>query len=505
MELQNSQNSVIDNELQSDDREITVNVLDENRSPLLHKLRGNYGFFGKASLIFGMIATLLFYQASIGLNSLLFTIITVIILIFVAKKLDRSITKITAFCLLGAILLSLSNVLTSSWSLQFLNSIGILLLLETSLIRLFSSRKSTGLLEDIIKLLALPLKAISSIGMFFVDGNRFVINKKLIKNENFRNIILGCIISIPLLIVIIALLSSADLLFGKIAKSMFEWILIPDFYTIIVMIIIGTIFCYSLLCGATKESTTTAQWTTKANSTIGITISTLLLVLYILFCGIQVIYLFAGGLSRLPVDFTYAEYARRGFFELLTVTCFNIILILICVNVFKENRGLRGVLTAITACTFIMIASAAYRMLLYIDVYYLTFLRLFVLLFLFIDTLLLAGVIISLYNKEFPLFGYSVVVITVCYLTFSFSKPDYHIAQYYVTHTEDIKKEDLSYMTKGLSYDAAPIVVPLLDKQYDYDIQAIKSKYYKRIIDEAYDRDIRDYNYSNDKASKLTL
>lgn len=478
-------------------------IIEADNSTLINKLQHNFGFFGSLSFIFGIIATILFYKAGIGLNSFIFTIIMVSILIIVSKKLKVAIKKDAAYRFIGAILLGLSNVLSSSENLQVLNSIGILLLLEVSLIRLFSVRKSLSFTEDLYNIIKLPFMAFVSLGMFFVNGNRYVKNRKLIKNEKLRNILIGCVIAIPFMIITIALLSSADLLFGKIAKAMFEWILYRDFYVIILLIILGTLFCYSLLYGATKENKSSIQEKAKANSTIGITVSTLLLLLYILFCSIQILYLFAGGLFSLPDELTYAEYARRGFFELLAVTCFNIILILISVNVFEENRLLRTLLTGITACTYIMIASAAYRMLLYISAYHLTFLRLFVLLFLLIDALLLLGVMISLYRKDFPLFGYSVSVISLCYLIFSFSKPDYHIAKYFITYTEEITSEDITFLTKDLSYDAAPVVVPFLKGQYEYNNNTYIDSYYRGVEIRGDRRDIRDFNFSYQKAYNL--
>ena len=159
-------------------------------------------------------------------------------------------------------------------------------------------------------------------------------------------------------------------------------------------------------------------------------------------------------------------------------------------------------MTAITACTYIMIASATYRMLLYIRVYHLTFLRLFVLLFLLVDALLLTGVIISIYHKNFPLFGYSVIIISVCYLVFTFSKPDYHIAKYFIAHNEEITSEDISFLTIELSYDAAPAVIPFLKGKYN-NTYANVDRYYDRIVDEADTKDVRDYNYSYHKAFKL--
>jgi hypothetical protein len=242
-----------------------------------------------------------------------------------------------------------------------------------------------------------------------------------------------------------------------------------------------------------------------------------------LFSGIQIIYLFANRLFVLPQEYTFSEYARRGFFELLTVTVINIGLMLICSAVFRESKVLRTILTGITICTYIMIISATYRMLLYIGAYHLTLLRLFVLLFLFIDTLLLAGVITSQYRREFPLFRYCVAVVTVCYLIFSFARPDYWIAAYQTSHMEVLDAEDITYLTLDLSFDAAPIVLPLLYNQENWSVtiessdkaaydryvswdmlQEYTKQYYEKIDSARGKRGIRDFNYSISAASEYS-
>ena len=203
--------------------------MESQSNSLFHRIRQNYDYFFLISLIFGLMGTILFHRAGMGLNSFLFTIIIVVLFIFITKKLNISFTKWVLFCLITSILLSLSNVLTSSWKLQFLNNIGILLLVDTSLIQLLSERKSLGFFDNIKNILLLPFKAISSIGLIFVERNRFVKDKKIIKNDKFRNILIGCMIAIPLMVITTTLLSSADMLYGKIAKSMFEWLLYRDF------------------------------------------------------------------------------------------------------------------------------------------------------------------------------------------------------------------------------------------------------------------------------------
>ena len=56
------------------------------------------------------------------------------------------------------------------------------------------------------------------------------------------------------------------------------------------------------------------------------TVLVILCLVYLLFIGLQGNYLFAAFQGSLPEEFTYAEYARRGYFELCHNGAWNLIL-----------------------------------------------------------------------------------------------------------------------------------------------------------------------------------
>ena len=70
-----------------------------------------------------------------------------------------------------------------------------------------------------------------------------------------------------------------------------------------------------------------------------ITLTVLLLfnIVYILFIAVQFKYFFSGTLED---GFTYAEYARRGFFELLFVTLINLSITIAVITLTKTVYGL---------------------------------------------------------------------------------------------------------------------------------------------------------------------
>lgn len=97
---------------------------------------------------------------------------------------------------------------------------------------------------------------------------------------------------------------------------------------------------------------------------------------YLAFIWMQARYLFSAFAGIRPEAFTYAEYARRGFFELCSISVCNLFFLL-CAGLFSERRaeenpGLRAANTALSAFTLLLIATAMSKLEMYIDVYGLT-------------------------------------------------------------------------------------------------------------------------------------
>lgn len=330
--------------------------------------------------------------------------------------------------------------------------------------------------------------------------------------------ILGVGLSIPVLFVIVILLGSADVLFYKlicdICDTFFSWDL-PEFLTggdfvgIIWMLGCSFIGIYAVLTYSSKrcyiENAVKAiviEW----DSFVAITFLCMITLVYILFCGIQIFGLFLGWME-LPERYTYAEYARQGFFQLLFVCIFNICLVLFVSAFFKRNKGLQGLLTVISLCTYIMIVSSAYRMILYICKYQLTFLRVFVLWALLMIALLLAGVIIYIWKQKFGLFRFMLSTVVIGYLAFATIHPDYWIASYNISQFEQGDNIDLWYLTRNLSADAA---LPLCELESSDRAQTKKwevenglEKYEERLLDKVKDMHVRNWNFSRGIAKYL--
>jgi hypothetical protein len=110
---------------------------------------------------------------------------------------------------------------------------------------------------------------------------------------------------------------------------------------------------------------------------------TVLVALDLLFAGfvaLQATYLFGGGDTLAATGLTYAEYARRGFFELLAVALAIGALILALEGfVARRSRIYLAAAIGLVVLTLVVLASAYLRLRLYQDAYGWTELRFYVL------------------------------------------------------------------------------------------------------------------------------
>ena len=123
-----------------------------------------------------------------------------------------------------------------------------------------------------------------------------------------------------------------------------------------------------------------------------------------------------GNFLKLPVAYTYAKYAREGFFQLLAVTVINFSLILFLLyktDAIKENKLLKRLLIALIIFTIILIFNSYYRMFLYIKAYGFTVLRMQVVLFLLMELIIsftmIKKIIVKLKHQDAYIFLYVII------------------------------------------------------------------------------------------------
>lgn len=387
--------------------------------------------------------------------------------------------------MVSMMLLGISTFLTDDQRIIAFNKTGIFLLIMSLLLKQFFDTSKWKLGKYLASIVQATFMSIGELPRPVEDGVLYQKNRDGKKSRTTGYILIGLAISVPLLLIVLALLASADVFFLEMTMKVFGSINLPNVMNIIFRIAVMFFFSYMLMAYlCQKQIKEEVKDHRNGEPIIAVTVTAMLTFVYLIFSVVQIAGLFLGQL-KLPEGYTYAEYARQGFFQLLAVSILNLIIVLVCLGFFRESKVLKVILTIMSLCTFIMIASSAMRMIIYIRFYYLTFLRILVLWALALLTVLFLGILVNIYVERFPLFRYSMAVVTVFYLGLSFAHPDYIIARVNVANTEAESRQwwvdesvepyhDFSYLSR-LSADAAPVLVPYMES-LGYDFAAFEKE-----------------------------
>lgn len=472
----------------------------------INRMEENYPFFLKLCILYGIIFTFCIYDSIWGITFPIFAAVTIVAFRIYLKKMIISVRSSFLFCSAGIMLLSISTVLTANAFFYIFNWVGIILLLVTMMIQHMDGKHSWDFGKNFKNVFVLFGKTIvctiSPISHSISYGeNRQQEEKK--RNKTINYIFIGAICAVGLLSIVLPLLVFSDKIFANMFR---RFLFLFEFETqlgILITFLIGSIGIYAFFAaGNAHDYTDTASFAGKKNSSIiGITFTGILAAIYLLYSGIQILFLFLRLADGLPGGVTFSEYAHSGFWQLLAVSLINIVTVLICKNIFEENKILKVILIIISVCTCIMAFSAAYRMLLYVGAYYLSFLRVLVLWILFVIVLIIAGVMIYVVKPAFRLFKYITIVISVCYIAVSLVKVDQIITIYNLKHWDQISYHDMVYMLEFTSVDAAPYIVELSqDKRLDPALKQEIECYFNRIKNR--DNAGKKWNYSVWQAKK---
>lgn len=414
-----------------------------------------FPFMTLGSLIYAFWYTLCLYENKSGITYPFFIGGTCFFFFLFMKKCGHTAKPFAIFDTVSLMLLGLSTCCTSATYLVILNKWMILLLFLHLFLHSFYEDSNW----DIFYYLGAAVKTLCS-GITFLfrpitDLGDYM--KENAKDQPSRRrillpVLLGIGIALIMLPLILFLLCSADAVFYSMFSDALQNFLsgyaFQKAFALLAMFLFAFLAAYCLMTRLTHPDLTDSSERKTYEPVIAITFTSIFSVVYVLFCLIQMFYLFAG-LGTLPDGYTYARYAREGFFQLVFICMLNLILVLLCIRLFKHHPALQVLLSVISVCTFVMIASSTYRMILYIHAYHLTVLRFFVLWVLLVLSVLMTGTIVAIYYDAFPFVKFFFASITILYLMFSFAHPDYWIAKYNIAH------DDSSY-TYELSLDAVP-------------------------------------------------
>ena len=195
----------------------------------------------------------------------------------------------------------------------------------------------------------------------------------------------------------------------------------------------------------------------------------LLDILFLAFVVIQVRYLFGPSGRVIATGLTYAEYARRGFFELVTVAALALPLLLLFhwllhAETRAHERWFRVLAGIMIGLLFVVMASALQRMYLYGQEFGLTELRVYTTVFMFWISVVLVLFVLTVLRGLRERFAFGALVAGfAAILAVNALNPDALIAHTNIERARHGEELDAYYLTT-LSADAAPVLVEALPR-----------------------------------------
>jgi hypothetical protein len=234
--------------------------------------------------------------------------------------------------------------------------------------------------------------------------------------QRFFPILRGLIIAIPVLAVFAALLSAADPIFGDYLEDfveLFKLENLPEYifrgvYILVLSYLLTGIYIHAFT--SDKDQKLIGEEKPWVSHFLGFPEAAIVLgslnALFAAFVGVQFRYFF-GGQDNIKVNgYTYAEYARRGFGELVIVALFSLLLFLGLSTISKretsrQRRTFSGLGIGLVVLVAVMLVSAFQRLLLYENAYGFTRLRTYSHVFMvWLGVLLAAVVVLELMKRQ---------------------------------------------------------------------------------------------------------
>ncbi len=288
----------------------------------------------------------------------------------------------------------------------------------------------------------------------------------------------GVLIAIPLLIFFTLLLGSGDLVFGARINDFFNQIdlgSIPEYILRLLIIILiayllTAIFLYAGLKSEDRQLLREGEplikrWLGFIEAAIVLGLVSLMFLIFVI---IQLRYFFGGEVNIGVEGYTYSEYARSGFTQLIIVACGSLLMILGLGRLTRretiwQRRAYSGLSVWLALLVMVILVSAYQRLMLAIDWHGFSRLRVFPRVFLvWVGILFAAIIVLEVVSRErhfvlagmLSCFGFA---ITICAMNV-----DGAIVQHNVYRTIEGKHFNVNYLTT-LSTDA----VPMLETAYN--------------------------------------
>ncbi len=449
----------------------------------------NYGSIplGKAgitlvmSLALGLLFNCFFFGTLTGLNVPAYALLVVVSLFALAALFKQKISRQTVYLLLPLAFFSLMVFVRSSVFLTFLNIVGsVLLLLLIAKVSLRGVLKDF-LMIDYVKIFFLPFLFLPPVFQTLSD----IVRLRGIQKDKkiIGQIVSGIAMALPVLLIFVILFSSADLVFRQYISGIFDLNIEEETAARIFLVTVATIAfigAYTYIFQQQKAKAIASN--TAVPYALGHIEGSIFLgsinVLFFIFLLVQLTYLFGGQDNIAVQGFTYAEYARHGFFELIAVALISLSLLLSTEKYSAKNGAdhtlsFKIVSSVLVVQVIVIMVSAFTRLSLYEAAYGFTTLRLYSHAFILFLGVIFVLLFLKIHKNEAEnTFAFrSFISIMLFLAAMNILNPDAFIARKNIETFTTSEKLDASYLGR-LSDDAVPILSQALKGSYDEEVKS---------------------------------
>lgn len=281
----------------------------------------------------------------------------------------------------------------------------------------------------------------------------------------------GLLIALPIVLCFGALLASADVVFNQKINDFFDSEkLFENIQRSILVILFAYLLAGAFLHAATRsrDEKITPEDKSLIPPFLGFTEAAVVLgsvsLLFLFFVIVQFQYFFGGETNIGVQGFTYSQYARRGFNELVVVAFFSLVLILGLSTITRradeaQKRVYSGLSVGVVALVMVILVSAYQRISMAIDWHGFSRLRLYPRIFLiWLGILLVAVVVLEIFRRE-RYFAFAVVLACIGFaVSLTLVNIDAAIVRHNVPRILKGKNLNVAHLA-SLSVDAVPALV----------------------------------------------
>ena len=423
----------------------------------------------------GVAGDLLLRVTPWGFNLVVWIVFLGVMFLLLVRKEQQPMSRAQRMCLFFALTFGVLQGWRDSSGLKFLNTFALFGSLGLAFWLAGSGRQFVaGLIHTCVRMLSgalLPLVGSFALINSWLANNAETTDEKAINWKRFLRMGIGLVITLPVLAVFGSLFASADAVFKQIILTLTDFnverVTSHALYTVLFAWLAGGIFFWLWPQEKQQDFSEPASPQLLGNIEIG-TMLTALNMLFLLFIGVQLSYLFGGdGWVQRTAHLSYAEYFRSGFFELLAVAALLIPLLLLCDwlwNREESPRRFHQLALALLVQLCIVMLSAWQRLTIYLQAYGLTEQRLYaaaVLCWLGFAAVWFAFTVLQGNRLRFApgmaVAGFALI------LGLNVLNPDRLIASHQLDRMAAGRNWDFRYIVQ-LSADASPVLLEALDK-----------------------------------------